>query len=96
MGGKYLAIFLLPKPLDEHVRIKRYIETISVGDYEKAFIASGVIAYLFTAGIPASEMDFSTMTLNQDSYLIVELGESFAHSQLNLAGTWLWNHRLRR
>ena len=93
MKRKFLGLFLLPKPKFEHRRLVDVIRSIAGSEYKQIFVSGPTIAFLFMADIPASKMGFSTVLLNGDSHLIVEVGESFAHEGLGIAGDWLWKHR---
>lgn len=94
MKRKYLVVFVLPAPKAEHARIEEYMRRYAYGgDFKRIFIAGPTVLYLLTSEHLAGEIDFGTAVLNGDQYLVVEVGESFAHQDLQKAGHWLWEHR---
>jgi len=88
----YLSVFLLPKPQQEHKEIINVIKAISRGDYKSAFVGSGAIGYLFTSEMLPWQISFSEVLMNDDSVLIVELGEKFVQCNLGAAEGWLKSH----
>lgn len=94
MGRRFLAVFLLDKPQPEHARIKDAIAHHSDGDYKLAFThGAGTVAYLFSSNTHPRDMGFGV--LNQDSYLVVEVGDVCSEQHLNVAASWIYDHRTR-
>ena len=97
---KFLAVFLLPSPQAEHARLVEAIAYHSDGDYKLAFRQGmkdgAVVGYLFTSASKAQEMGFGQVLLNEDSYLITELGENYAVEGHNVAEAWLRSKRATR
>lgn len=98
---KFLLVVLVPKKEPEHETIKRAVEHHSEGDFQLAFLQAGkkpdvpfVIGYLFTSEADPRNMGFGL--LNQDSFLLVELGDHYAEAQLSVAASWLRRHQPRR
>lgn len=93
----YLAVFILPVAKREHKGIISVIKDASGGDYKAAFIGaskgSNCVGYLFTSHRLPWELSFSKVLLNDDSLLIVEVGEKFAHLNLGKAEAWLKSRR---
>lgn len=98
---KYLAVFILPAPKPENARIRDALEYHSGGDFKMAFTygakgQSSIIGYLFTTNKPLYEIGFGTAVLNEDSFLLLELGDLCAEQGLNVAYQWMQAHRARR
>lgn len=94
MKRKYLVLFVLPSPKPEHARIEEFMRRYAYGsDFKRVLIAGSTVLYLLTSDLRASEIDFATAVLGEDRYLVTELGEGFAHENLQAAGRWLWDHR---
>lgn len=94
MKRKYLVLFVLPAPKSEHAYIETLMRKYAYGgDFKRIFVKGITVLYLLTSEHLAGEIDFATAVLNGDSYLVVEVGESFAHQDLQAAGRWLWEHR---
>lgn len=92
MKKTYLAVFLLPKPRREHAQIVDVINHASGGDYKSAFVGSNCIGYLFNTELELWQISFSTILLNDDSFLIIEAGQDFSHQNLRVAENWLKSH----
>ena len=93
----YLAVFILPVAKLEHRGIIDVIKKASGGDYTTAFIGasrgSNCVGYLFRSHRLPWELSFSKVLMNDDSLLIVEVGEKFTHLNLGKAEAWLKSHR---
>lgn len=92
MLTKYLAVFLLPKPRPEHKQILDVIKEASGGDFKAAFVGSNCIGYLFKSNLLPWQISFSKILFNDDSVLIIEVGDSFSHQNLRVAENWLKAH----
>lgn len=92
MRRTYLDVFLLPKPKPEHRGIVEVIRSVSGGDFKAAFVGSGAIGYVFTSESMPWQISFSKIIMNDDSVLITELGEKFAHQNLGAVEGWLKSH----
>ncbi|MGY4696143.1 hypothetical protein XfCFBP8356_008995 [Xylella fastidiosa subsp. sandyi] len=101
MERKYLAVFVLPPladaPAAEQAEfaqiIKLELNRAADGDFTLAFASDRCIAYLLTSKEVASNM---TIKLPRSvKWLVTEIGESFAHQEMDAAGRWLWNRRNR-
>jgi len=91
---KYLGVFILPKPQNEHKRLPEAIAHHSGNDFKLAFRqsmrdGSAVVGYLFTSATRPYDMGFGQVLLNGDQHLIVELGDMYSEEGLNVAGAWL-------
>lgn len=92
MSRTYLAVFLLPKPRPEHKQLADIIKDVSNGDCKAAFVGSGCIGYLFKSHLMPWQISFSKVLFNDDSSLIIEVGETFSHQNLRAAENWLKAH----
>ena len=98
---KFIATFVLPSladaPVSEQASIARTIkldlDRFSGGDYELAFASDRCVSYLFTSAQPASEMDFKIPRTVR--MLVIDVGESFQHQEMDAAGRWLFRNRRR-
>ncbi|MDQ3039742.1 MAG: hypothetical protein M3R16_08100 [Pseudomonadota bacterium] len=95
---KYLVVFNVPKSEPEHASIKEALQDHSAGDFQLAFMHAGpkpdrpfVVAYLFTSDRHPRNMGFGL--LNEDAYLLVEIGDGFAARHMSRAEDWLRKHR---
>lgn len=95
MPANYLAVFLLPKPQREHARIVDVIREASNGDFKAAFVGSGTVGYLFSSSLPPWKLDFGKVLMNDDAYLITEVGNAFSQARLGSAEGWLKAHAAR-
>jgi hypothetical protein len=96
---KYLATFVFPK-LDDRKElaslasdVKSWMGYVSGEDLKVAIVSESTVAYLFTSSLPAQEIDLRIPS--SIKWLMVEVGESFAHHALPNAGNWLWERRKR-
>lgn len=94
MKRNYLAVFLLPIPQHEHLQIVEVIRAASKGDFKQAFFGAFGGGYLFCSELHPWDLDFGKVLMNDDSLLIVELGEAFTHRNLRIAENWLKAHRV--
>ena len=97
---KYLAVFVLPITQPEHAKIKDAIKHHSEGDFQCVFThgvrneggkLASTIAYVFMSESHPRNMGFGV--LNQDSYFVVELGNTCSEQGMNLARGWMRRHR---
>lgn len=98
---KFLVIFVLPVAQAEHARIAAAVKDHSDGECQIAFTwaapkpdKSAVVAYLFTSEIHPGDMGFGL--LNQDSFLLVELGDLCAEKGMNVAAAWMRRRRRQK
>ena len=92
MKRNYLAIFLLPKPHREHGHLVEIIREVSGGEFKAAFVGAQCIGYVFASELLPWDIGFGKVLMNDDSVLIVELGELFAQQNLRVAENWLKAH----
>ncbi len=92
MRRNYLAVFVLPVPQREHAKIVDVIRDASGGDFKAAFFGTWGGGYLFSSELKPWEIGFGKVIMNDDSVLIVELGELFAQDNLRVSENWLKSH----
>lgn len=92
MKHNFLAVFLLPVPQQEHREIVDVIRRVSDGDFKSAFVGAQCIAYVFASEVKPWDLGFGKVLMNNDSVLIVELGELYAQQNLRVAENWLAAH----
>lgn len=91
---RYLAVFILPEPEYEHKEIINIIKDISKGDYKAAFFGGKqCVGYLFTSETVPWEIPLGKVLMNNDSLLVIELGDLFEQRNLRVAENWLTAHR---
>lgn len=93
MQTNYLALFNLPKPQREHAQIINVLKDFSGGDYKMAFAGGTCVAYLFSSDKRLRDLSFAKIIMNDDTVLIVELGELFTHQNLRVAENWIAAHQ---
>lgn len=96
MKRRFLAVFLLPKLETEHAAIVDCVRAHSEGDFKQIFATAnrsegGALGYVFTSDTPPWQMGFGL--LNPDRVLVVELGNQYSETGLNVAGAWLRAHQ---
>lgn len=89
MKRNFLAVFLLPAPQREHAQIVEIIRQASGGDFKSAFAGAQCIGYLFTSELKPWDISFGKVLMNNDSVLIIEVGELHAQQNLRVAENWL-------
>lgn len=95
MKRKFLALFILPVPEEEHAQIVEVIRHASKGDFKPAYFGAGGGGFLFTSDLMPWDIGFGKILMNNDSLLIVELGDLFAQRNLKVAENWLKAHQSR-
>lgn len=95
MKKEYFALFSLPKPTYEHAKIADVIREVSGGEF-KQFPAPGGIAYVFSSETKPWNLSFSTILLNTDSVMIIEIGEEVATSGFGAMAGWINARRPRK
>ena len=91
MKKPYLAIFGLPTPTREHIKIVEVIRTTSGGDF-KQFPIPGGMGFMFMSEELPWNISFSTILLNTDTLLTVEMGANVSHRGYGAAEGWLNSH----
>ena len=90
----YLMLLNIKKPQPEHAKIKTILASIS-GDTAKAvYFDSKGGAFLFMSKLNTGQIHgrFDGVLLNEDFYLIVELGRDWVTFGQGVAAGWLKNH----
>lgn len=91
----YLAIFGIPGPTSDHLKIVEVIRVASKGDF-KQFPVPGGMGFMFTSEMPPWNLSFDRILLNADSKLIVEIGANVTHQGFGAAAGWLNSHFPRK
>lgn len=91
----YFALFNLPKPQREHIRIVDVIRAASDGDF-KQFVVSGGIAFVYESEHMPWDLSFSQILHTGDSKIIIEIGENLQIDGFGSAAGWLNAKRPRR
>lgn len=97
MNRKFLGVFWLPVPQPEHAKIIEVLKSASKGDCKQVFAFGDVkkgatLGVLFTCDSKPWHVDFSRVLLNEDKYLLIEVGDLSCHFGLGIAETWLRSH----
>lgn len=90
----YLMLLNIKNPLPEHAKIKTTLDSISNGTAKAAYFDKNGGAFLFTSKLNTGQIHgrFDGVLLNDDTYLIVELGQDWYTFGHNAAAGWLRNH----
>jgi hypothetical protein len=90
----YLMLLNIKKPQPEHAKIKTILDTISDGTSKAAYFDKHGGAFLFMSNLNAGKIHgrFDGVLLNEDFYLIIELGQDWATFGQGIAASWLRNH----
>jgi hypothetical protein len=81
-------------PQPEHAKIKTTLDTISNGTSKPVYFDRHGGAFLFMSRLSAGQIHgrFDGVLLNEDFYLIVELGKDWVTFGQGIAAGWLRNH----
>ena len=95
---KYLVIFMFPTMKKENAWVKDALESHSGGDFKMVFTYGikeqpSIVGFFFTTSKPHFEIRFGNSVLNEDSYLLVEVGDRCSEQNLNVAYQWMQSHK---
>jgi len=84
----------ITKPQPEHTKIKTILDGISNDTAKAVYFDKHGGAFLFTSKLNAGQIHgrFSGILLNEDKYLIIELGQDWHTFGQGVADGWLRNH----
>lgn len=90
----YLMLLNIKKPQPEHAEIKARLEKLSNGTAKAVYFDSHGAAFLFTSTLNAGQIygRFDGVLLNEDRYMIVELGQDWVTFGGGIAAGWLRHH----
>lgn len=96
MKRTYLAIFGLPKPQWEHAQIVEVILAAAVGGDFKQFPVPGGMGFMYESETLPWNMPFGRVLMNNDTSMIVEVGEKVSLTGYGAAAGWLNVRRPRQ
>lgn len=90
----YLMLLNIKTPQPEHAKVKTILDSVSGGTAKAVYFDRHGGAFLFTSTLSAGKIHgrFGGVLLNDDSYLIVELGRDWVTFGHGIAAGWLRNH----
>ena len=90
----YLMLLNIKSPQPEHAKIKTTLDALSNGTAKAVYFDRHGGAFLFTSRLNAGQIHgrFDGVLLNEDFYLIIELGQDWVTFGQGVAACWLRNH----
>jgi hypothetical protein len=90
----YLMLLNIKSPQPEHAKIKTVLDSVSGGTARAVYFDKHGGAFLFSSKLNAGQIHgrFGGVLLNEDFYLIVELGQDWAAFGQGIAAGWLNTH----
>ena len=90
---RYLAIFNLPSPTNEHLKIEDVIKDASGNDFKKIVLGKSTLIYLFDSSVKPHNYSFSRILLEGDEVAFFEINDYFQATGFRTLQGWLNSHR---